>query len=1320
MALMSPRLWTLGGRLAMAASIGLLLCHTHEAKAAEWHVAVTGDDSTGDGSVGDPYKTINKAVQMAVAGDTVYVGAGTYHECVVFTKSGTAGNPITFVGERGPNGEWETVVDPSESLDSVTWDVYDATNGVYRTDDLRDGSVQWKPAVLTLNGQHVARLSDNMMNKSETDATGGIMRLKYDRNAIVSTEGGTSLLASVRFWDVPYAAYGSRNDGYTYIRFRDKEDPNNLTLRAGRPKIDVVLPTKTVTLDRAAFLFPSARSYITVRDFAVRGAVKGFYIYNGSNLVIENNDLQHGTNRIHVYGSASSNNTIRGNRMTLGLYGYRGMGAYEFAAGAHSGGRLYDLALKQYFYLFFKFCVAVNGSTDDTAIDFENTGSGHEVYDNEIFAGGQGINVGTMDYGGYPSAPTSSSTRSLKIHHNHIRGMSSYALHTGYGKVFMEMYENDLYDNQFGFRAHDLDLPEGSNPSSPRYVCFYRNRMYNPNRAGTHIFFNYDNDNSDSNSENVYLYIYHNSLAGGYSSTDWNGFADENGGLPNARVINNIFNANHNQSSSDLRALSGGVAAYDYNWWSDANVPAAVWYGANNVKPPAVTAGSAVWPPDSPPTWHLPSSGPGSLASDAAVNLATTNNSNFKFVDGMALPGLTDYYIGTPDIGAVQVSDAASATHRIKLRFDNSGSDSENLIDFPVLVKLNSSRIDYGQTQNNGYDLRFTDSDGVTPLKHEIELWNEAGDSYVWVKVPRINRYSTTDHIYLYYGNGSLGNGQDAANVWNAGYRGVWHVNATATNQRLDSTANAMHLTATGYEGDEDDDAGKIGKGDDLAANDSIRKTSASLGTITDGAITLEMWVKPVASDTAVLAAQYTGGDGFRLRQLSSPDRLRWEIQSTTGPYLDTDSSPAAFAVNAWTYVAVTNRNSTNTMVVYLNGEENNRRTDVPSDFTAALADLCFGGLGTSTLDGMIDEIRLSTVERSAAWIKAQHASMTDSLIAYGEAQELDYDYRIRIGLLNSTNETLADFPLLVKLTTARMNYAHAQSLGQDIRFTASDGATPLKHEIELWNPSGDSYIWVNVPRIDAMSADGCIYMYYGDLMLADGQDADAVWDADFKAVWHFKEGGTGTRFDSTTNAHHASPYSYGDAAESVDAMFGKGDDLEGGSSNERLTVSINLSVASTITVEGWVRPGSTASAPLVANYTSGSTGYRLHYTSPSRLQWQITPTAGTSLFSSDNAISTSGWQYVVATFDETTDVMMLYIGDAATGILTGWTGANSGTLNPTSMTPLTIGGLGSNNFDGIVDEFRISDVARSTAWVEAQFRSMTDTFTTFGIEESP
>ncbi|MBW2280900.1 MAG: DUF2341 domain-containing protein, partial [Deltaproteobacteria bacterium] len=107
---------------------------------------------------------------------------------------------------------------------------------------------------------------------------------------------------------------------------------------------------------------------------------------------------------------------------------------------------------------------------------------------------------------------------------------------------------------------------------------------------------------------------------------------------------------------------------------------------------------------------------------------------------------------------------------RRQLTFDQF-AHTEDLADFPVLVTLNPSRIQYGQTQPNGEDLRLYDSDGTTRLAHEIEQWNPGGTSYVWVRVPLIEGSNPADSIWMEYGNPHAADGQDPDGVWESGYR---------------------------------------------------------------------------------------------------------------------------------------------------------------------------------------------------------------------------------------------------------------------------------------------------------------------------------------------------------------------------------------------------------------------------------------------------------------------------------------------------------------------------------------------------------------------
>ena len=68
------------------------------------------------------------------------------------------------------------------------------------------------------------------------------------------------------------------------------------------------------------------------------------------------------------------------------------------------------------------------------------------------------------------------------------------------------------------------------------------------------------------------------------------------------------------------------------------------------------------------------------------------------------------------------------------------GADvSGTVTDFPVLVRLNSGTFNFAEAKVNGDDIRFTKSDGLTPLLYEVEQWDAtAGQAAVWVKVDTV------------------------------------------------------------------------------------------------------------------------------------------------------------------------------------------------------------------------------------------------------------------------------------------------------------------------------------------------------------------------------------------------------------------------------------------------------------------------------------------------------------------------------------------------------------------------------------------------------
>lgn len=345
----------------------------------------------------------------------------------------------------------------------------------------------------------------------------------------------------------------------------------------------------------------------------------------------------------------------------------------------------------------------------------------------------------------------------------------------------------------------------------------------------------------------------------------------------------------------------------------------------------------------------------------------------------------------------------SSWKRRRQITFNNS-AQAENLDNFPVLIKLNqpntvnpldpANRIDYSQTKSNGDDIRFVDANaapGATPLAYEIESWNNTGDSYIWVKVPRIDASSNTDSIWMYYGNTGASDCQtdpdcpDAVNVWSNSYRGVWHLkeNQSGTGTSgvyKDSTSSNCHgadyVSASGQ-------TGKIGSGQQFDGNNDYVGfgTCASLSGTTD--FTAEAWIRSSSDDYAIIQQRNGGFNGQYDMRVNSSGNIYFYVYGNSAYQCQLTSS-SSYDVDDNQWWNVVGVRSGGTLRVYLNGVQRGTCSGTARSLSSSITtqigyDIRDGGL---PMDGYMDEVRVSTIARSAAWVSAQYKSMNDTLIS--------------------------------------------------------------------------------------------------------------------------------------------------------------------------------------------------------------------------------------------------------------------------------------------------------------------------------------------------
>jgi len=591
------------------------------------HVAKTGcSDSNAGTSAAAPWCTVQKALTTVPAGSTVLVHAGTYYERITPTVSGSAGNLITLLGERGPSGERLTILDGSD-LYTGGWTLNASTNGgLYRT-TTAPYAIGWVGIEQGGQSYHILMSADYHVSRTLLSTLDHPAEEWTCVSYLVCQSSPPPL---VKYWDAWEAL--ATGDNPVYVRFRAGDNPAGKTMR--------VAPMWSATLKLQGV------HHLTFKGLHVRAAYHPVLITSTTaDIVLDDNELEHGKATIALYGPARitiKNNVIHGGRYPA-TYKPGPLNAQSLPAGNLTPGTWqYATVIAAHFNWFYK----TQGFYDQMGID---------TYYDEEHTPGVGTGVTDLEVSGnvitdYPAfGLTLADATNAKVFNNDVSHTSDCGLGHFGTLTNVQIYDNYLHDDAINIRF-------GPEQSKVQEVYIYRNRFDQPIYPGGKPTWGCCNDSGSGTHASTRRYWYHNSFLGG--DREVMGYDGTLNWSTSDVLLNNVISGTQ-VFMWNFGGFNPGLRLFDYNWlggqlgtvYTTPPRTGALVIGSHTIQATGQQMWTAkAWNTTTPTDFTLPASSPArhagiDVTSPAAISLV-----------GKALPGFTPgYFTGAaPHMGAVQ------------------------------------------------------------------------------------------------------------------------------------------------------------------------------------------------------------------------------------------------------------------------------------------------------------------------------------------------------------------------------------------------------------------------------------------------------------------------------------------------------------------------------------------------------------------------------------------------------------------------------------------------------------------------------------------
>ena len=295
---------------------------------------------------------------------------------------------------------------------------------------------------------------------------------------------------------------------------------------------------------------------------------------------------------------------------------------------------------------------------------------------------------------------------------------------------------------------------------------------------------------------------------------------------------------------------------------------------------------------------------------------------------------------------------------------------------FPYLVRLTSKDFTFSQALANGRDIRFAKTNGVH-LSYQVEWWDTLlQKAAIWVRVDTILGNST-QQIVMYWGNSAAADSSNRSRVFDTanGFAAVWHLGEEGNATAVDATFHLLNGAPTGMT-TASDTLGVIGLCRNFNNSGYLAITGSETGVLNlaeGGPYTMSGWTYVPSLPSAHSPLFSKGDHQYQLKILSTG---LWEFVEYGSAGVGWQQVSSTATPGAWFHV-VGQRNGS-MEYLWINGECVDSSITAYANAAARNTSYAMhiGHCPEYTawyFPGLIDEPVISTVKRSAAWLKLSY-----------------------------------------------------------------------------------------------------------------------------------------------------------------------------------------------------------------------------------------------------------------------------------------------------------------------------------------------------------